>query len=1080
MFIWRHRTAVRNQALLFAILLLCAVSLGLAGCSGLVSSSPNNTSVVPPLITTQPASTTVTAGQTATFAVAATGTAPLSYQWKKSGTAISGATSSSYTTPATTSSDNGAQFTVVVSNTAGTMTSSPATLTVNSGTVPPSVPTGLTAGAASSSEIDLSWNASTGSVAGYKIFRGGNQIGTSTTTSFADTGLTASTTYSYTVSAFDASGNASAQSAGASATTLASSGGGGIPNTLGWFQIPNTAFVSVQQTVWPAAGDPAMVMAAWGGGAYDSKRNRLMIWGGGHGDYKGNEVYVLDLSANPIAPRRLNNPDQYSPDGTCHSPFQPGSSNPSSRHTYGALAYLPTQDKMVNFGGSEVDSGCFGMDVWAFDEASLAWTLKISNGGTGGGHCDYDRNKDNVHCHDDGLGSLFDYNPVANTMTEQSPETGGAPTLDLTAATEYDGKRFYVVGGGYMGYYDISGNAPYPTRVNMTVPGSCTAFASGHYPGLQYDPVQKVLVEWHGGNTVNTYNPATNSCGSQTYSGGPGSQLANGTNGRFRYVPSMGVFILCNTWAQNCYSLRMTPGGTGGPSGPTISAVGVSSITTSGATVGWTTDVGATSQVEYGTTTAYGSLTTLNSSMVTSHSVQLSSLSISTLYHYRVHSKNSGGTESITGDFAFATNNTTDTTPPTVSITSPTGGATVSAIVTVAANATDNVGVTAVQFLLDGANLGAALTTPPYTFAWDTTTAANGSHTLLAKASDAAGNVGTSIGVSVTVSNSTSSADQNFQMRCASPGVLNCQGFDSAATFTSLVSEGARTDGFGISSHPNITRDTSVFISGGSSANFLIPAGAGENDTGNWWQFFGQGANNQFFGQNSTFYVQYGFRADATWTSTDWTQFGPAGSNTSPKLSIFHNVHAGSCAAEEVTTHNHDGRNLPAIYTDCGSPSATTGADGHTYDGSDSIWQQGWNVAAPFTGYECDYGTGSFTGPNCFHFVPNQWYTIYFKVHVGTWGAPNSSIEAWIAPYGQQLKKFINVLNNFPLYVDTTCDGSATDTGAGSQPCHGFDVLQLTQFMTGKIPGTGPAAHVWYDEVIISSQPIPAPAGQTP
>ena len=75
-----------------------------------------------PSITTQPASQTITAGQTATFSVTASGTAPLAYQWQKNGTAIGGATSSSYTTPAETTSDNGAQFTVVVSNSAGTAT----------------------------------------------------------------------------------------------------------------------------------------------------------------------------------------------------------------------------------------------------------------------------------------------------------------------------------------------------------------------------------------------------------------------------------------------------------------------------------------------------------------------------------------------------------------------------------------------------------------------------------------------------------------------------------------------------------------------------------------------------------------------------------------------------------------------------------------------------------------------------------------------------------------------------------------------------------------------------------------------
>ena len=84
-----------------------------------------------PSITTEPANRTVTTGQTATFSVAAAGTAPLIYQWRKNGTIISGARSSTYTTPATTSSYNAAKYTVVVSNGAGSATSNGATLTVN-------------------------------------------------------------------------------------------------------------------------------------------------------------------------------------------------------------------------------------------------------------------------------------------------------------------------------------------------------------------------------------------------------------------------------------------------------------------------------------------------------------------------------------------------------------------------------------------------------------------------------------------------------------------------------------------------------------------------------------------------------------------------------------------------------------------------------------------------------------------------------------------------------------------------------------------------------------------------------------
>src|ERR1019366_931439 len=95
-----------------------------------------------------------------------------------------------------------------------------------------------------------------------------------------------------------------------------------------------------------------------------------------------------------------------------------------------------------------------------------------------------------------------------------------------------------------------------------------------------------------------------------------------------------------------------------------------------------------------------------------------------------------------------------DTTAPVRSLAAPANGATVSGTVTVTANATDNVGVTGVQFQLDGANLGGVVTGagPSYSYSWDTTTVANGAHALTAVASDAAGNTATR-SVSVTANN---------------------------------------------------------------------------------------------------------------------------------------------------------------------------------------------------------------------------------------------------------------------------------------------------------------------------------------
>ncbi len=84
-----------------------------------------------PTITTQPANKTVTVGETATFSIVASGNPTPTYQWQKNNVNISGATSASYTTPATVIGDNGSTFRCIASNSAGSVTSNAATLTVN-------------------------------------------------------------------------------------------------------------------------------------------------------------------------------------------------------------------------------------------------------------------------------------------------------------------------------------------------------------------------------------------------------------------------------------------------------------------------------------------------------------------------------------------------------------------------------------------------------------------------------------------------------------------------------------------------------------------------------------------------------------------------------------------------------------------------------------------------------------------------------------------------------------------------------------------------------------------------------------
>jgi hypothetical protein len=127
-----------------------------------------------------------------------------------------------------------------------------------------------------------------------------------------------------------------------------------------------------------------------------------------------------------------------------------------------------------------------------------------------------------------------------------------------------------------------------------------------------------------------------------------------------------------------------------------------------------------------------------------------------TLDDVRIYARALAATE-IQADMGSPVGNgsgTGDTTPPTVAVTAPANGATVlGTAVSVTATATDNLAVAGVQFLLDGANLGAEDTAAPYAVTWDTTTATSGTHVLTARARDTSGNTQTSAPVTVNVDN---------------------------------------------------------------------------------------------------------------------------------------------------------------------------------------------------------------------------------------------------------------------------------------------------------------------------------------
>ncbi len=184
---------------------------------------------------------------------------------------------------------------------------------------------------------------------------------------------------------------------------------------------------------------------------------------------------------------------------------------------------------------------------------------------------------------------------------------------------------------------------------------------------------------------------------------------------------------------------------------PTISAQTASGITSSAASITWTTSESATSQVEYGTTASYGQTTALDSTLTTSHIVALSTLSAGTLYHYRARSKDALGNERLGADATFTTTLPADITPPTGSLTINGGAAsTRNTAVTLTLSATDDRGTVAqMRFSNDGTTY---TTAEAYATSktWTLNTG-DGAKTISVKFADPAGNWSTPVSATITL-----------------------------------------------------------------------------------------------------------------------------------------------------------------------------------------------------------------------------------------------------------------------------------------------------------------------------------------
>lgn len=451
-----------------------------------------------------------------------------------------------------------------------------------------------------------------------------------------------------------------------------------------------------------------------------------------------------------------------------------------------------------------------------------------------------------------------------------------------------------------------------------------------------------------------------------------------------------------------------------------------------------------------------------------------------------------------------ATASSGDTTPPVVSMTAPTGGATVSTSVTLSATASDDIGVVGVQFKVDGTNVGSEDTASPYSISWDSTTVTNGTHSITAVARDAAGNGTTSSAVSVTVSNAGGGAD--FATRCTAPGVIRCVGFDSSADvpIANYGVKGLTNDGTTMA-----VLDTAVKASGNSSLKFTIPiiATNGPNNSGNYFLNFSDDFRTVFpchgeswggttcvqAGNGNDYYIQFRARFDPYYITNQYSGGGW-------KLAWIGNVAdkpgcreidaastglcSSSCTDLELVMQNTFHYNVgPLGYYACPGHHYETDFYRLNYPNPGDINFQN-EMPSPY----CLYPPA--TAKNCFRWQPNEWMTFQAHIHVDNPRTfvdsrcggvlcrdyPSSYIEIWAAREGQPSQLVTS--KSFPIWAGTNASDqrygkiwlTAYDSGRCMDPDPPCDTPDATQ-----------VSYVWFDEVIISDRKIADPStGTTP
>ncbi|NKE71368.1 fibronectin type III domain-containing protein [Candidatus Manganitrophus noduliformans] len=553
-------------------------------------------------------------------------------------------------------------------------------------TTAPSVPTNVGAAAVSSSQVQLSWSASTDNVgvAGYRIYRNGVQIASSALRTYLNSGLAANTVYSYAVAAYDAGGNLSPASAAVSVTTLplmptvsqsAASGVTATSATLSGSVNPSGATTSA----WFEYG----TTTAYGSGttpvtlsaANTISADLTLLASGTTYHFR---LVARNAGGTTFGPNTSFNTPSPPASAPAPSPSGPITGYSMSEESY-AWAEAPTP---LTFSG---------------DDNAISLSLPFS-------FPFYSQSYQQIYISTNGLLTFGSANTAYVPQPVQNPVLPNAFIAPFW-------RDLYV---GLRQISIASSDSEFVISFNEVRDLCCS---TSHTFQVVLRPDGTILFQY-GAIVLNV--PTTSGIENQDGSAGV-PLLSAAPNTAFRFTP--------NTAQAPPPTADTTP--------PVISGIGVGGVTSSGAVLSWSTNEPADTQVEYGTTTAYGTSTGVVSTLVTSHAQSLTGLLPATLYHYRVRSRDAAGNLAVSNNGSFTTAAAPDTSAPSVP-TGLTGAAVSSSQINLAWNSsTDNVGVSGYRVYRNGVQI-ATVSLPSYS---NTGLAAGTTYSYTVAAFDAAGNV---------------------------------------------------------------------------------------------------------------------------------------------------------------------------------------------------------------------------------------------------------------------------------------------------------------------------------------------------